>query len=94
MTASAPKPVTEIERLRLEWPDWGFLRLGQRWIAVQGATAMVEASSAQALRAMLPPPQTCAATAPRPSPSTTAPPDDVSQVPPLPDGVLVRWQWG
>ncbi|GGL42459.1 hypothetical protein [Planomonospora parontospora] len=45
----------ELQRLRRDYPNWGFLVLSYVWVAVRGKNIVVVASTPRELRAALPP---------------------------------------
>lgn len=45
----------ELQELRKEFPNWGFLVLHKMWVAVRGKSIMVTADTPTGLRAGLPP---------------------------------------
>jgi hypothetical protein len=45
----------ELQRLRRDYPNWGFLVLSYVWVAVRGQNIVIVAPTPQDLRAALPP---------------------------------------
>ncbi len=41
--------------LRRDWPDWGFLVVGYRWLALRGKQVVISATGPRELRYALPP---------------------------------------